>query len=197
MSHLVTAVWRPLWLVGIDGGLANFGISRAEVLPDGKLRFHGSDVWTSKPASKARRLRKADDEAERIAALTSYVHAVLVELRPVAVCIESKALPFGRCRSSVVSALGRVRGVVDALCHIAGIPVLEETPQRLKIATAGTASASKADVQTALVAMQPELSAMLPVSGRDHAADSCAAIVACRSADVVLAALRAREGVSS
>lgn len=190
----ISSGMRPLVLVGVDGGLAAFGVSVAHVTPTG-LRFTRAEVWTSKPAPKARRLRRSDDTAERIRALAGNLHALLTEARPVAVCIESNALPFGRCRSSVVSMLGRVRGVVDSLCHIGGVPLLEETPQRLKAATAGVANASKVDVQAALESAYPELREMWPaqLGLQEHAADACAAVHACRSADVVLAALRARE----
>lgn len=102
-------------------------------------------------------------------------------------------MPFGRCRSSVVSALGRARGLVDALAEVHGLPVLEETPQRLKLAAGGRADLSKDDVRIALELRHPELSALWPEHWTlvEHAADACAAVEACRSADVVLATLRA------
>lgn len=181
-------------LIGLDTGLASFGVAVADVTSDG-LRFESVEVWTTKPASKKRRLRKADDTAERVRGLAGQLNVLIIATEPVALCVEAVALPFGRARSSVVSALGRARGIVDALAEVHRLPVLEETPQRVKEASAGKTNASKEEVRAALEAAYPEIAAHWPAQATlvEHAADAAAAVHACRSADVVLAALRARE----
>src|SRR5689334_895797 len=148
-------------LIGIDSGLATFGVAVAELGPPG-LVFTDVAVWTTKPAAKKRRLRKADDTAERCRELVAQLQALIVRHTPIALCVEAVALPFSRARSSVVSSLGRVRGIVDALAEVHGLPVLEETPQRLKVATAGVANATKEAVREALEATYPELRALWP-----------------------------------
>lgn len=180
-------------LIGLDTGLASFGIAVAEVTSSG-VRFERLDVWRTVPASAKRRLRKADDTADRVRTLAGYLHELIIETKPVALCVEAIALPFGRARSSVVSALGRARGIVDAIAEVHRLPVLEETPQRLKHAVAGAQNATKEAVRGALEATYAELRALWPVQATlvEHAADAAAAIHACRGADVVLAALRAR-----
>lgn len=180
-------------LIGIDPGLAAFGVCVAEVSAT-ELRFKTVEVWTTKPAGHARRLRKSDDTGERSRTIAARLHQLIVSQKPVALCIEATALPFGRVRSSVVSMLGRVRGVVDALAEVHQLPVLEETPQRIKLAAAGAANANKDAVREALESTHPELSALWPTQSSllEHAADACATVHACRTADVVLAALRAR-----
>lgn len=180
-------------LIGIDGGLAAFGVAVADVSTAG-LRFESVEVWTTKPATKKRRLRRADDTAERVRALAGRLHELIGATHPIALAVEAVALPFGRARLSVVSALGRVRGIVDVLAEVHRLAVLEETPQRLKAATTGVENASKADMRAALETTYPELLQLWPAQETlvEHAADAAAAIHSCRSADVVLAALRAR-----
>lgn len=181
-------------LVGVDPGYAALGLSVARLTAAG-LIFERVTVLRTKASARKRRVRRADDLGERIGTIAAALHALLVEVRPVAVCCESSALPFGRVRGSVVSALGRVRGVLDGLCHVERVPILEDSAQALKVATAGKANASKAEVQAALEAAYPELRAMWPQQRglQEHAADSCASIVACHNDGVVLASLRARE----
>lgn len=180
-------------ILGIDTGLASFGIAVADVSASG-LRFERVEVWTTKPTAKKRRVRKADDTAERVRMLAGCLHQLIAETRPVAVCVEAVALPFGRARSSVVSALGRARGIVDALVEVHRLPVLESTPQEIKRGTAGADNASKDSVRLALEAAYPELAALWPQATLvEHAADAAASLHVCRNADVVLAALRAME----
>lgn len=179
-------------LVGIDGGLRSLGVAVALVTLAG-ITFQRVEVFTTKPSSKRRRLRKCDDTAERMRLLAGRLDAMLVSARPVAVAVEAVALPFGRCRASVVSALGRVAGAIDALCVVHKLPCLVETPQAIKLAAAGAQNASKDAVRLALEAAYPELRSMWPTAALvEHAADAAAVVHACARDGVVLAALKAR-----
>lgn len=180
-------------VIGIDGGLANFGIAVAEVGANG-LVYSRVEVWTTKPSAKKRRIRKADDTASRVRELAGQLHELIGAMRPVALAVEAVALPFGCARLSVISALGRARGIVDTLAEVHGLPVLEETAQHVKRETAGLANATKEAVRESLEATYPELRAMWPaqVGLIEHASDAAAVLHACRKADVVLAALKAR-----
>jgi Holliday junction resolvasome RuvABC endonuclease subunit len=183
-----------LSVVGLDPGLASFGYAVAELTPPG-LRFTRTGVWRTKPTARKRGIRKADSDTERVVGLATHVLTLLDTVRPVAVCIESGALPYGRVRGSVVAGLGRVRGAVDALCHVAKVALLENSPQALKISVVGKANAGKAEVQAALEALYPELRDLWPEQATlvEHAADAAAAVVTCRNDSTILAALRARE----
>lgn len=185
----------PLRLIGLDPGLANFGWSVAELpnIGSGKPCFHSVGVWRTEPSKELKRLRKMDDTAERCTYLAEQLNDLVLAHRPVALCVEAIALPFrpGRgMQTSVVSALGRVRGLIDMLAVHHQLPVLEESPQRVKKLTAGTIGATKASVQQALELEYSELRALWPPQKTllEHAADACGAIHACRGADVVLAA---------
>lgn len=181
-------------LVGMDTGLAAFGVAVAELGPRG-LVFARVEVWRTKPSSKRTKIRKADSTAERVRYLAGQLHGLIVATQPVALCVEAVALPFGKSKASVISALGRARGIVDALAEVHRLPVLEEGASRLKQATGCAANASKADVRAALEGAYPELremfAAVLP-SMVEHCSDAAASIVACRNSDVAQAVLKAR-----
>jgi hypothetical protein len=70
------------------------------------------------------------------------------------------------------------------------LPVLEESPQRVKKLSAGTIGATKDAVKTALELEYPELRALFPWQKTlvEHAADAAGVIHACRGADVIVAA---------
>ncbi len=185
-------------LLGIDPGLAACGIAIAD-LAGGTPRVIALRVVRTEPSAKKRRLRSADDLGDRIRAIATVLRARLEEHPDlVAFCVESKAIPFrgGRMmvKPSAVSALGRVRGLLDAFAVERGLPIIEETAQTLKLLTAGRRDASKADVQAALELRFPEVKALWSTQKTliEHAADALAAVVAGLESDVVRAALRAR-----
>jgi len=185
-------------LMGIDPGLAACGIAIVD-LSAAVPRVLSLHVARTEPSAKKRRLRSADDLGDRLRAIATVVHARLQEHPDlVAFCVESKAIPFrgGRMlvKPSAISALGRVRGLLDAFAVERALPIIEETAQTLKLLTAGKRDASKVDVQAALELRFPEVKALWPTQKtlQEHAADALAAVVAGLESDVVRAALRAR-----
>lgn len=184
-----------LKLIGLDPGLANFGIAIAELpnLGSGKPKFTHLDVWRTEPSKQLKRIRKMDDTAERCSYLALQLHDLVQAHRPIAICVEAIALPYrpGRgMQTSVISALGRVRGLIDMLAVAHQLPVLEESPQRVKKLATGIINASKESMSLHLGVEYPELEEMWPHQKglREHAADAAGVIHACRGADVVLAA---------
>jgi Holliday junction resolvasome RuvABC endonuclease subunit len=185
-------------LIGIDPGLAACGLAIVE-LREARPRVLRLQVIRTAPSPKKRRLRSADDLGDRLRTIATVLHARLQEYPDlVAFCVESKAIPFrnGRMmvKPSAVSALGRIRGLVDAFAVERALPIIEETAQTLKLLTAGRKDASKADVQAALEHRFPEVRELWPAQKTlvEHAADAVAAVVAGLESDVVRAALRAR-----
>jgi Holliday junction resolvasome RuvABC endonuclease subunit len=178
-------------LIGLDPGLASFGVAVVRLEPV-RAVVEAVRVIRTQPSAKKRRLRKSDDTADRCRQIFREL-APLVTGDVVALCCEATALPFGRVQTSVVSALGRVRGLVDALAEMHGLPVLEEGPMVLKRLTTGSKSASKEEVRERLQVMFPELVTMWPPQQtlREHAGDAVAAVIAGLQSDVVLAARRA------
>lgn len=184
-----------LRLLGLDPGLASFGAAVAELpnLGSGKPRFIDLKVWRTGPSKELKKLRKMDDTAERCTHLAELLNDLVQQYKPIALCVEAIALPYrpGRgMQTSVISALGRVRGLIDMLAVVHQLPVLEESPQRVKKAATGSIGSTKLLVQEALEREYPELRPLWPPQKTllEHAADAAGAIHACRGADVILAA---------
>ena len=135
-------------IIGCDPGLASFGLAVA-VLEE-RVRVERVEVLRTEASARARRIRKADDNSERARALARELLRVLDGQSVVAICVEAVALPFGRVQHSVVSNLGRVRGLLDALAEVYEVPIIEETPQALKRLITGRGDASKEEVRRAL-----------------------------------------------
>lgn len=191
----VQFVSSGLKLIGLDPGLASFGLAVAELpnLGTGKPLFFHVGVLRTEPSKELKRLRKMDDTAERCTYLAEQLNDLVQAHKPVALCVEAIALPWrpgSGIQTSVISALGRVRGLIDMLAVVHQLPVLEESPQRVKKAATGSIGATKEHVRLALELEYPELAKLWPHQKtlQEHAADACGAIHACRGADVVLAA---------
>jgi len=183
-------------LYGFDTSLTHFGYAVAKLHRDGLASPHSVEnlsaprvEWlavgcitprTLGPAQRKKRdLTKTADTQRR-------VEAIAVELRnlvarhgaPDVVAVESLVLGLKSTRATI-SALGRVRGLVDALCAEHGLAAQEFSPQALKKATTGDTGADKGAVQVGLGHAHPELDALLSrldASSVEHAADACAAI---------------------
>src|SRR5712692_2675830 len=137
-------------LLGVDPGLAACGLAIVE-LDGADARVHSVQVVRTAPSAKKRRLRSSDDLGDRVRCIAeALIRCFIAHPGIIAICVESKAIPFrgGRMmvKPSVVSALGRVRGLLDAFAVERGLPIIEETAQTLKLLTAGRRDASKADV---------------------------------------------------
>ena len=178
-------------LLGIDPGFAALGLATVELLPVGE-RVVQLQVLRTQPSTTKRHIRKADDNSDRAREFARLLHQAITP-DVVALCVEATALPFGRCRSSVVSNLGRIRGVLDALAEVHGLPIIEETAQSLKLLATGDRTATKEVVQECLELRFPEVAALWPTQKTlvEHAGDALAAVLAGLQSDVVRAARRA------
>jgi Holliday junction resolvasome RuvABC endonuclease subunit len=186
-------------MIGFDPGLAAFGVAVADVDRELHLTFRRiAVVRTSK--SHAKTQRGFDDLSNRCRELYREVFQVAglggnnYDDEVVAICVEAVALPFGKCRSSVVSALGRVRGLIDAMSEEWRIPVVEETAQEVKRRLTGSRKATKEEMLEKLVALYPETRGLLPpqTTLHEHAADAAAVIHAALNSDVVRVSFRAK-----
>lgn len=183
-------------IIGLDPGYASFGIAVADLTVTG-ARFEQLRVVTTKPSAQKRTLRKADDMADRLAVVGRELRR-FVGRDVVALCVEATVLPHERgIQTSVVSGLGRARGLVDMLALEYGLPVIEEFPQTLKLITTGKRNATKEEIRTALERLHPELAALWPARRGDleHAGDAAASVIAGLQSDVVRAVLRARSAM--
>lgn len=194
-------------LVGVDPGFASFGASSAAYGADG-LKFRRVEVWHTEKDDDAR--RKADDTSVRIRWLTAKFMAFVAEEHPIAILTETQASGGNTCprcnpqakfrvQTSVLVNTGRVRGMIDAVAELHGIPVIEEAPQRIKIAAAGANNASKLEVAEGLERLYPGVMGLFPhyrdklkKGDLEHASDACAVIHCSKDHHHILTTLRDR-----
>jgi len=176
-------------VIGIDGGLAAFGVAVVEPVERKVLR---AEVWRTAPDKSKRNIRKADDVSDRSREIARRL-LELVSPDVVALCVEATALPFRRAQLSVVSNLGRIRGLVDCVAALHSLPIIEETPQRLKKMLTGKADSSKEEMIRAIEARFPGVEKLWPTQKTlvEHAADAVAAAYAGLESDIVRGMVRA------
>ena len=184
-----------MMLMGLDPGLASFGLALVEVPAQGLPRVRMLEIFRTEKAAKKRNLRQADDLSDRSRQIWRWLDGTCEVYRPAIIAVESCALPFGKARFSVVSALGRVRGLVDALAGHRSAAILELTPQEMKQYTAGNKSATKDEVRLALEKLYPEACAQWPRQKTlvEHAADALGAAHCALQSDFVRALRHATE----
>lgn len=90
------------------------------------------------------------NESRRLLAIQQAFRQVLAEPSPEVVAIEG---PFGGKNVRTFRMLSEARGVILAACADMGIPVITYAPAQIKKAVAGSARASKAEVQAAIEAL--------------------------------------------
>lgn len=171
-------------ILGIDPGLASFGVAVVELLPEGERVLALEVIRTAKSAAKHDVLA-ACDNVRRARELAAALESIIRERCPVAIAAESMSFPRS---SSVAGKMCLAWGVVSALAEEHGLPVVQASPQQVKAAVVGDKSASKLDVESALLRRYGnaiEALVHVPDGQREHAFDSLAAVVASLGSDVV------------
>ena len=148
-------------IIGIDPGIAVTGYGVVE-RREGRLRAvcHG-----------ALRTAAGQSQAARLALLRSELAGLLAGVRPHEAAIERL---FFNANVKTAMAVGQASGVVLASLAEAGVEVTDYTPPQIKLAVAGSGSASKHQVQTMVTAL---LGLDSPPSSPD-AADALALAIA-------------------
>jgi crossover junction endodeoxyribonuclease RuvC len=147
-------------VLGIDPGLASTGWGLVEAVGN-RLRLVDYGTVTTGPETP---------HGERLLAIYDAITAVIDEKRPAQAAMER--LFFGQ---NVTSAMGvsEARGVLTMLAVQRAIPLTEYTPNAIKQAVTGTASADKKTVQE-FVRL---LLGLKDIPKPDHAADALAAAI--------------------
>lgn len=165
-------------IFGFDSSLTHFGYAVARLYGDTGVQWLACGVIVTKPNSDA--ATKTDDARARVEGIARELRA-LVERhgRPNVIAVEALALPLGKTSLVTVSALGRCRGLIDALAVEHGLTALEYQPQALKKIVVGDRSAEKSAVEQTLARTYrglEQLLAQISRANREHAADAAAAV---------------------
>jgi Holliday junction resolvasome RuvABC endonuclease subunit len=178
-----------IWILGCDPGLASFGVARVELTTDSERIVAIASLETA-PSPKKRKVRVCEDTIRRVQELALALKSWAGDEPPAAVAFESMSLPRNASASSKV---GMSFGMLGAAAVLLGWPLVQATPQELKKAMCGKASASKREVEQALVRRYPEAAPLIeaiPKSKREHPVDAAAVVVTCLNDQVIRMARR-------
>jgi Holliday junction resolvasome RuvABC endonuclease subunit len=191
------------YVLGLDPGFANMGVALVRLEPDALTLVRLANIQTEKAAAK-RGTFASDDSLYRGKLIAGELRK-LVRLhvngpRPgepdapvgklVAVCAESMSFPRNAGNSQ---KMGIAWGIIAALVQDWDVPVVQCSPQSLKKRLTDSKTASKEDIQAAMVkrfgdvAMTTGLRG-IPQGQYEHPCDALGAIVACeQSPELTLA----------
>lgn len=165
-------------ILGLDPGFANIGFAMTST--------SGSEVKaigliSTEKSNKKQKVRASDDNALRTREIVRALNMLKVYGNIVAICAESMSFP----RSSSVSAkMALSWGAIIAFAVLnSEIPIVQSTPQEIKRAVCGKKSASKEEVQAALVARYRDQYLVEKLDGiahsmHEHPFDALGSIVA-------------------
>lgn len=179
--------------LGVDPGLAHFGWGLVDV-SGSKFEVVSAGCIVTEKSDKKRKVLSADDNVRRAQQLARALERIItfsgssVRL----ICAESMSMPR---HSSSAGKLAMSWGVVAALSAFHGIPLVQASPQEIKIATAGKKSASKEEVQAAVCRELPGAEAVVSkavsrAADLEHPYDALAAVWACRHSQLAIAMAR-------
>ncbi len=191
------------FLLGIDGGFSKMGWA-AVLVQDGFPQLHSCGVFETKKSAKKKGVLASSDNVRRgrelwtmledgYQPLEAYGHFGAVHFDQArCICVEAQSWPRNASSSA---KMGIAWGILIAFSELHQIPMVEASPQQIKTACTGKASASKKEVQQGIAKRVgfenlPELLDKMPRTKREHAADAVGAVIACLGSDVVRAAIR-------
>ncbi len=158
-------------IIGVDPGLASTGYAVVSGPPARPRPLVVGTVTTSPRTAHAERLRAIHDA----------VAALVAEHRVEAAAIESW---FIHPMSRAAMAMAEARGAIIVALAVAGVEVVEYSPNTIKQSVTGSGSAGKAQVRD----MVTRLTGARPTT--DHAADALAAAICHMSSAPLRGAIR-------
>ena len=175
------------YVLGLDPGFAKVGWALVELLPEGE-RFLRMGVWETKKSVKKRNVRVADDNYQRAQILGDSLDICICDMKfPIrVVAVESMSFPRS---ASAAAKMALFWGVLAEQCRREFLPLVASTPQELKKAVCGVGSASKEEIQQALLSYfdDPLLTKThleMAKTKREHPFDALGAVVAARNSEV-------------
>jgi crossover junction endodeoxyribonuclease RuvC len=165
-------------VMGVDTAIANVGWCVARMTSTA-LAPVAMGVIRTQPNAKKLGIRVGDDDWARSKTIAHALREVVKQHRPHILAVEAWSPPRN---AAAVGKIGRVFGVLVDMSLTDDLPVLHATPQEIKKAVTGKASAEKGEVIAALEEMFPGTLALvhhLPAGVHEHAFDALGALVTC------------------
>lgn len=165
-------------VIGMDPSLSNWGFLKAEIDVDtNEVRGIGIDLAETKPGKDKKTVRKNSDDLRRARILSD---AVKDQCKDVAVAFVE--VPVGSQSAAGMKSYGVCIGVLATL----NIPMIQVSPDEVKLAGAGKKTSSKEEMINWAVVDQPLLNwytrmykgKVELMNKNEHVADALAAIYA-------------------
>jgi len=167
-------------VLGCDPGFASFGWCSVRIT-GAREELIALGVIRTEPETRKLGVLAADDDVRRTREIAARLREELGQADVVA------AEAFSQPRHAASAAkLARSWGALVALAG--ALPLTQASPQQIKLAVAGSKTATKEAVERAVRARWQSAGVMLdalPKTLREHAADACGAVIACLGADVI------------
>jgi Holliday junction resolvasome RuvABC endonuclease subunit len=165
-----------MFLLGVDPGFANFGWALCDYEGGDLVPLRMGTISTEKDK---RRVLVCEDNVKRFRKLSAAFDSVVVQSggdrNSIAICAESMSFPRNASASAKVA-------MAWGLILSYDLPLIQRSPQEVKLAVAGSRSASKAKIETILTRSHPTIPMLLggvPKSRWEHPVDAFAVVVAC------------------
>jgi len=171
-------------VLACDAGFAAFGVAVVELLAVGERVVHLGVIRTEKDVKK-RNTMAADDNMRRTRELFRVLNGLVVANQCVALAIEAESMMRNASSAAKVS---KAHAVVGAIAELHGLSISSNSPQRIRKAICGTAKATDADIESALLARYGNGIEDLfdgPDGLRVHAYDALAACVVALDSEVL------------
>lgn len=119
-------------IMGIDPGLKATGYGVVESCREGRVK--ALEVGSIEPKAKLAL-------TEKLLKIHQYLTDIVVRQKPDTVVLEK--LYSHAAHPMTVAVMGHVRGVICLVCAQQGVPLVEESPKRVRKAVVGNGNASK------------------------------------------------------
>lgn len=176
---------KSIFLLGIDPGFANLGYSILELTASWK-KLQVAGVLCTEKSDKKRKVLAADDNVRRARQIAAVLENLVQTNSVSVICAESMSFPRN---ASAAAKMAMSWGIIASITERLRLPLLQVSPQELKMAVCGKKSATKEEVQASI---KRQLSVEKFLSGtarslHEHAYDSVGATLACLDSEVVRA----------
>lgn len=146
---------RAVTVLGIDPGFASTGWAAFTLTPnppgDPIEGVIGMGLIGTKPAKG--KVAVEADRLRRVGLLSVALRDLIERYRPIMVAMEAPSHVHGKGRgpnANTMFAMGLTYGAFGAVCELQRLPAVIYSPQKVKAAAAGAATAAKTDVQAAM-----------------------------------------------
>jgi crossover junction endodeoxyribonuclease RuvC len=147
-------------VLGIDPGVSRCGYG-AVVRDSGKLRAIACGVIRTAPA---------DPLPDRLLQLAAELDALVAELRPSALAVERVLF---QVNTRTAMSVGQASGLALVAAAKAGVPVVQYSPNEVKLAVTGDGTADKAAVQAMVTRLLSLAEVPKPADAADALALAC------------------------